>query len=245
MMQQARVVGSFILLACVAYSQEPSTAFEVATVKASKATGGMNNRRDPMMATWTNMPLAVVIREAYHILPGQLMGGPAWINSDRWDIVAKTDRPASRAEQQRMLQPLLADRFHLKVKWDVRQLPEYELLVASSGPKVPASSGDGSVRIGKGLIAANGISGAVFAAWLRSELGRPVIDSTGLKGKYDFNLQWVPDESQPNSGGEQPPSDSTGPTIFAALQELGFKLKAIKGPVQVLVVEHAEKPSEN
>lgn len=143
----------------------------------------MNNRRDPVMATWTNMPLAVIVGEAYHVLPDQLVGGPAWIHSDRWDIVAKTDQAASRAQQQQMLQPLLADRFRLKVHWEVRQLPEYELVIAPNGSKVPASSGDGSVRIGRGLIDASGVSSEAFAAWLRSELGRPVIDSTGLKRK--------------------------------------------------------------
>jgi len=84
-----------------------------------------------------------------------------------------------------------------------------------------------------------------LAGWLRSELGRPVVDSTGLTGKYDFKLQWVPDESQPNGGGEIQPPDFTGPSIFYAIQELGLKLEATKGPVEVLVIDSVEKPSEN
>jgi uncharacterized protein (TIGR03435 family) len=72
-----------------------------------------------------------------------------------------------------------------------------------------------------------------------------VIDRTGLTGEYDFTVRWVPDEGQPNSGSDAPPPDSSGPSIFAAIQELGLKLKAIKGPVEVLVVDHLEKPSEN
>lgn len=225
-------------------AQQPQ-AFEVATIKPSKDTGGMNNLHDPVQATWTNMPLAIVIQNAYRLQPDQLIGGPAWIRSDRWDIIAKTDRPATWEQQNKMLQLLLADRFKLKVHWEARQLPQYRLVVAKGGSKLHSNARPAGTRIGRGLIDAHGITAAELAAWLRSELGRPVVDSTGLTGKYDFKIQWVPDESQPNSEGEMPPPDATGPSIFAAIRELGLKLEAIKGPVEVLVVDYAEKPSEN
>jgi uncharacterized protein (TIGR03435 family) len=234
-------------LAVAALAQEPPQAFEVATVRPATDAEGMNNRRDPVRATWTNMPLAMVVQNAYRLQPDQLIGGPNWIRSDRWDIIAKTDRPATWEQQNKMLQPLLADRFKLKVHWETRQLPQYKLVAAKGGPKLRAvRDGESSgTRIGNGLIDAHGITAAELAAWLRSELGRPVVNSTGLTGKYDFKLQWVPDESQPNSEGETPASDATGPSIFAAIRELGLKLEAIKGPVKVLVVDYAEKPSEN
>ena len=249
-MLHVRIGGAIAWMALAAFAQEAPPAFEVATVKPSKSNAGINNLRDPVQATWTNIPLAVAIRMAYGIQPDQLIGGPSWIASDRWDIVGKTDRPATWDQHNKMLQTLLADRFKLKVHWETRQLPQYRLVVAKGGPKLVAVREDSNARpsgtrIGRGLIDAHGIGIAQFVFWLRGELGRPVVDSTGLTGKYDFKLQWVPDESQPNSGGETPPPDSAGPSIFGAVRELGLKLEAIKGPVDVLVIDHVEKPSEN
>lgn len=251
-MKRVQIVVMIASLAGAALSQEQPPAFEAATVKPSKSTGGINNRHDPVLATWTNIPLAVAISSAYDLQPDQLIGDPSWINSDRWDIVAKTGAPATWDQENKMLQPLLADRFKLKVHWETRQLPQYELVVARGGPKIRQTSrnGDanargGRTRIEKGLIDGHEISSAQFANFLRGELGRPVVDKTGLRGTYDFKLQWVPDESQPNSEGEAPPPDSAGPSVFAAIQELGLKLKAIREPVEVLTIDHVEKPSEN
>jgi uncharacterized protein (TIGR03435 family) len=244
-------IAAAMWLAFAGFAQEQPLAFEVATVRPAKDAEGMNNRRDPVQATWTNMPLASVIQSAYRLQPDQLIGGPSWIRSDRWDVIAKTDRPATWEQQNRMLQPLLADRFKLKVHWETRQLSQYRLLTTKGGPKVhpvrdeESNERPGGTRIGRGLIDAHAITTAELAGWLRSELGRPVVDSTGLTGKYDFKLQWVPDESQPNSEGETPPLDATEPSIFAAIRELGLKLQAIKGPAEVLVVDYAERPSEN
>jgi uncharacterized protein (TIGR03435 family) len=243
-MAPGRIAAAITWLTFAGLAQQPQ-AFEVATIKPSKDTGGMNNLHDPVQATWTNMPLAIVIQNAYRLQSDQLIGGPGWIRSDRWDIIAKTDRPATWEQQNKMLQLLLADRFKLKVHWETRQLPQYRLVVAKGGSKLHSNARPAGTRIGRGLIDAHGITAAELAAWLRSELGRPVVDSTGLTGRYDFKLQWAPDESQPNSEGEMPPPDATGPSIFAAIRELGLKLEAVKGPVEVLVVDYAEKPSEN
>ena len=251
-MKPVRIAVAIASLASATFAQQRPSAFVVATVRPSKSTGGINNRHDPVLATWTNVPLSVVIENAYAIQPDQLIGGTAWIKSDRWDIVGKTDAPATWDQQNKMLQPLLTDRFSLKVHWETRRLPEYELVVARGGPKIRESSANGDhnarpagTRIGRGLIEGHEISIAQFAFWLRGELGRPVVDRTGLTGKYDLRLQWVPDESQPNSGGEAPAPDSLGPSIFGAIQELGLKLKAVRGPVEVLVIDHIDKPSEN
>jgi uncharacterized protein (TIGR03435 family) len=230
-------------------AQQP--AFDVATVKPSISTAGINNRHDPLLATWTNAPLSFLIESAYEIQSDQLIGGPAWLKSDHWDIVGKTDATATSSQQVQMLRTLLADRFKLKVHRETRSLPEYELAVARGGPKIhealPNSTPNsaGRTRIETGLIDGHEISIAQFTYWLRGELGRPVIDRTGLMGKYDIKLQWVPDESQPNSGGEAPPPDSVRPSLFAAIQDLGLNLKAVKGPVDVLVIDHLEKPSAN
>jgi uncharacterized protein (TIGR03435 family) len=151
-----------------------------------------------------------------------------------------------------MLQPLLEERFKLKVHRETREMPEYRLVIAKGGSKLREyrkEDGDTrqmGTRIGRGLIDAHGTEFNELVFFLRSELGRPVIDATGLTGKFDFKLEWVPDESQPNSGGDAPPPDATGASIFAAIQEqLGLKLEAMKGPVEMLVIDHVEKPSEN
>jgi uncharacterized protein (TIGR03435 family) len=250
-MLQGRIVGAIAYLAFAVFAQDQPPAFEVATIRPSRDTGAINNRFDPVQATWTNMTLAGAIQNAYRLQSDQLVGGPSWISSDRWDIIAKTDRPSTWEQQSKMLQTLLADRVKLKVHWETRQRPQYKLVVAKGGPKLQAAKdGDSNAqaagnRISRGLIDAHGIAAAEFASLLRSELGRPVVDGTGLTGQYDFKLQWVPDESQPNGGGEVPPPDATGPSIFAAIREIGLKLEAIKGPVEVLVVDYVEKPSEN
>jgi len=249
-MKWARVAFIVASLVAAAFAQQ-RPAFDVATVKPSSSTGGINNRRDPVLATWTKIPLNVVIEDAYEIQPDQLIGGPAWLKTDHWDIVGKTDAPATGDQQNKMLQTLLEDRFKLKVHRETRRLPEYELAVARGGRKFHEAppnddpNWNGRTKIGRGLIDGQGISMTQFTLWIRGEIGRPVIDRTGLTGRYDLKLQWVPDESQPNSGGEAPPTDSAGPSLFAAMHELGLNLTAIRGPVEVLVIDHLEKPSAN
>jgi len=190
--------------------------------------------------------------------------------------------PEQRAEQIRlMLQSLLADRFKLSLTHTTRELPVYALVIAKTGPKLQeAKPGDtypsgmkgpdgragGVVRGssgGQGLMMMNGwrlIGQAVpianLANALSQQLGRNVVDQTGLKGKYDFTLQWTPDQSQKGMlggpevgapGPDSPPTpDANGPSIFTAIQEqLGLKLESTKGPVDFLVIDHIEKPSEN
>jgi uncharacterized protein (TIGR03435 family) len=128
----------------------------------------------------------------------------------------------------------------------------YKLVVAKGGPKLQEVkegdplSGSAGTRIGKGLIQGHKVAISDLAHFLQSELGRPVQEATGLTGKYDFKLEWVPDESQPNSGGEAPPPDAEGPSIFRAIQEqLGLKLEAQKAPGEILVIDHAAKPIGN
>jgi uncharacterized protein (TIGR03435 family) len=242
-----------VLLTCAALAQTPPASFEVATVKLNKSGDrAMGNHFDPERGTWTNTPLRVLITNAYRVQSDQLLGGPDWIRSERWDIEAKTEGATTTQQKFRMLQPLLEDRFKLKVHRETREMPEYRLVIAKRGSKLrefKKEDGDTrqmGTRIGRGLIDAHGTEFNELTFFLRSELGRPVVDATGLTGKYDFKLDWVPDESQPNSGGDAPPPDATGASIFAAIQEqLGLKLEAMKGPVEVLVIDHVEKPSEN
>lgn len=174
-------------------------------------------------------------------------------------------------EQRRsMLQPALADRFKLKVHNETKQLPVFELVLAKSGSKLKeATPGDtyangikgvdgkgrvGTMRMRPGEVAGQGVSIASLVNLLATQLHQTVIDKTGLTGTYDLNLTWTPDQdSGPMfKGGEtstqrtEPAPDSAGPSIFTALQEqLGLKLQSTKGPVETIVVDHIEMPSEN
>jgi uncharacterized protein (TIGR03435 family) len=173
-------------------------------------------------------------------------------------------------------QSLLEDRFQLKFHRETKEMPVYELTVAKSGAKVKLSEDQtpfrpfergaapppppqrggpmprGNMRMGRGGLEANGVPFANFVSALSQQLGRTVIDKTGLKGFYDIKLEWTPELGQggpfgpPPGGPEPPPPDPSGPTIFTAVQEqLGLRLESTKGPVEVLVIDSAQRPTEN
>ncbi len=236
--------------------------------------------------TARNVGAKMLIEFAYNIHPFQLSGGPSWVNSENYDVDAKVENsivekvqkipPREREEQFRlMVQSLLADRFELRVKHETRELPVYALVVAKNGPKFQESKpGDTSpsgikaldgwehsglritVLTGETRIRGGGVPMASLAAMLSQQLGRTVLDQTGLKGNYNFTLNWTPDEYHAamykgadggNPGPDNaPPPESSGPSIFTAIQEqLGLKLVSTKGPAEVIVIDHIERPSEN
>jgi len=167
----------------------------------------------------------------------------------------------------RDLIPLLADRFQLTLHRETKEQSVYALLVAKNGPKLQesqtkdgqAKEGTGPrgpmMRMGRGELSGQGVALDMLTRTLSSQLGRTVIDRTGLKGNFDFKLTWTPDPGQsagPPGGGPPPgadappPPDPNGPSIFTALQEqLGLRLESQKGPVEMLVIDRVEKPSEN
>jgi uncharacterized protein (TIGR03435 family) len=244
-------------------------AFEVSTVKPNKSgnSGSDTDFRDGRF-TASNISLKNLLQyRAYGIPASRIFGGPKWIDSERFDIEAKTDgavahwlrtlaRDQRRVQMQVMFQQLLADRFKLAVHWETRDLPVYAIVVAKKGPTLhPSQEPDGSsdTSAHDGQFTAHNISAAQLADALTQELsrelGRVVIDKTGIQGKYDVSLKWVPDSGAAlMSGGTAGPAlpPNSGPSIFTAIQEqLGLKLRSAKAPVQVLVVDHAEMPSEN
>jgi uncharacterized protein (TIGR03435 family) len=190
----------------------------------------------------------------------RILGGPSWIDTTKFDIDAKADgsvdaqlhllsSDAGRWQKERMVQALLADRFKLVTHGETRELPIYALVVAKGGPRFGAIQANGTtINSGNGHIevqASNSVS--VFAEELARVAGRVVVDKTGIQGRYDLMLKWTPDDS-PTAGlnGSTAAADASGPSIFTALQEqLGLKLEPQKGPVQVLVIDHIEMPSEN
>jgi uncharacterized protein (TIGR03435 family) len=250
----------------------PPYEYEAATIKPSNGPGpwakiGMWAAPDGFSAWF--ITLQQIVSVAYGVERFQISGGPSWLPSERFDIEAKMDAAAADAleklskdqrvlAQQQMLQALLADRFKLTAHRETKELTIYTLDIAKGGPKLQeAKSGDtypkmqGSVLSGE--VTAQAVPIAKLSRDLTQMLGHPVLDKTELKGVYDFKLQFTPDERlQPPSGlapNERlpiPPADSDAPSLFDALREqLGLKLESGKGPVEVIVIDHVERPSPN
>jgi uncharacterized protein (TIGR03435 family) len=202
-----------------------------------------------------------MIGAAYNLTSRAISGGPAWVDSDRFEIVAVTpgDVQPNLDEQMTMLRRLLVDRFHLAFHRESKELSAYALTLAKSGAKLAESTGppeaqpqlistvypekDGGFRIG---LPARNATMAQFASILqRAVLDRPVIDRTGLIGRYDFQLDWKPDATQ--FGGNLPPSPSSEyPDFYAALQQqLGLRIESTRAAVDVLVIDQVERPTAN
>jgi bla regulator protein BlaR1 len=237
-------------------AQTPAGApavFEVASIKLNKsgARGGRFST-EPSGIVATNMPLRTFIKAAYGVQDYQLSGGPGWLDSERYDIAAKSEGAAVDDKLLLMLRALLQDRFKLTLHREKKELPGYALVIGKSGLKVHEVEHEGKswTRFGRGSLNGHEVSMSALADALSGRLGRPVVDSTGIKGFFDVNLEWTPDQSQPRGPKESveplPADDGAGPTIFTALQEqLGLKLESRKGPVEILVIDRIEKPSEN
>jgi uncharacterized protein (TIGR03435 family) len=222
----------------------------------------------------TNGVVRQLITFAYRISGFQLSGGPAWIGSERYDILAKPERPegpadlAQATEEQRTLvqerlrqrlRALLADRFQLIIHRETKELPVYALVLSKSGTKLQTTK-DGSnqhMRMNHGAITAEGCTMEMLTTTLASVLGRAVLDQTGLQGRYDFTLEFMPEAGQlqwegkpagPVAGpeGAGAPDPSGRPSIFTAIQQqLGLKLESTRGPVEFIVIDRVERPSAN
>jgi uncharacterized protein (TIGR03435 family) len=246
-------------------AQSPATrpkfdAFEVATIKPvdHDPKGG---RYITMQGTnrfiGKDYTLKLMIAAAYNLNSREISGGPEWVESDHYDIVAVTPgevRP-TRDEQMAMLRNLLADRFKLAFHREQKEFSIYELEVAKGGPKLKPSTAapDEPAQLISTvypqrmvLPARNATMSDLASLMQRAMLDRPVVDKTGLTGRYNFDLEWAPDETQ--FGGEVPTAsaDASSAPLFSAIQQqLGLKLEATRGPVEALVVDNAERPSEN
>jgi uncharacterized protein (TIGR03435 family) len=269
-------------------------AFEVASVRPNKSSEARGIRLQPGgRFTAVGIPLRDLIRIAYGLqtllLPGQIVGGPDWLGSDRFDIVAKAEQdfgpPPPEGgppnELLAMLRTLLEDRFKVKVHTETRELPIYALVMARSdrkmGPQLRSSAGDcvrpgsvpardnappprapdasrfcGNIRNNlTGVISGTGITMEQWATTLATFpiVSRVVRNRTGLTGEFDLHMEFVPaflQNPNPDGGPVPNPEATSGANLFTALQEqLGLKLDSQKGPVDVLVIDRAEKPSED
>lgn len=187
-----------------------------------------------------NYPLRRIILFAYDLRDFALIAAPGWIDAARYDIVAKSDSAqADDGQFRERVQSLLASRFGLVAHRETRQLTSYELTVAKGGVKLKAVTMPGEQLGFRGSAGHNrgfAVTMPMFAKELERLMGRPVLDRTGLDGKYDYVLEWAPDSE----------AASSGPTIFTALQEqLGLRLESVKAPVDTLVIDRIERPSPN
>jgi uncharacterized protein (TIGR03435 family) len=262
-MRTAAIVSALALAPAVR-AQAPVTppAFEVATIKRSAAldAGGTAGFQPGGRFRAVNIDGRSLILSAYkpdaagqRLLVSQLVGAPGWLAVERYDITARVgDDLAARTTTElfltlsALLQSLLEDRFKLKTHHETRDLPLYALTLARKdgalGPQLTRSSSD-CVRdrdrcrmdVAAGHLRAGGVSLATLTLLLSGPLQSVVVDRTGLAGAVDIELDWSPDQSA-----------SDKPSIFAAVQEqLGLKLESTRGPVDVLVIDHVERPTED
>jgi uncharacterized protein (TIGR03435 family) len=236
-------------------------SFEVATIKPSppdrRAGKNVGFRGGHYMCRNTNVNDLIAL--AYGLHAKQIIGGPDWFGADLYDIEGKPDSEGFPNDKQikTMLQKLLAERFKLTFHHDKRELSVYVMSVASGRPKMTTSgpgTGTSFHLRGLGDLLATGMTMTDFAHWMQAGvMDKPLVDHTGLPGRYDFELKWTPDESQygqfRGTGAVVPtPTNDPNapPSLFTAMQEqLGLKMGSVKSPDDIIVIDYVEKPSEN
>lgn len=227
--------------------QAAAPTFEVATIKPSDP---MHRNRGFHVGgnrvNIENQDVVTLITVAYSVHPKQILNAPDWFETARWNIdgVADKDGKLSVPDVQAMVRKLLEDRFGLKFKREQREIPVYALTVAKGGLKLEKSKSDPNALPnqngnGKGNMRFQNTTMTTFLLGMQDEFDRPLVDQTGLDGHYDFTLRWTPD-GVPAGDADAPPG------MFTAIQEqLGLKVSPVKAPANVLVIESAQKPSEN
>jgi bla regulator protein blaR1 len=265
-----RRISLALLLICPGFAQ---LTFEVASIKPANPDspgssiqivpgGGLNI---------TGIPLRTMIALAYGVREFQVSGGPGWVGSQRFDVTARPGAAAAKGQEDlakmtddrfktvrdqsnERLRALLAERFQLMVHKETKEEPIYALVVSKDGSKLEENKEPGArqgLSTGRGRLQGMAASMEMLTMILSNTMGRPVVDKTGLAGKYDFVLEWTPDLADARAQGfgdgiTSPAPAPGGPTIFTALQEqLGLRLESQKGPVENIVIDRADKPSEN
>ena len=263
------------LLPQAAPSPLPKYEYDVVSIKPYKPgssegnyAGGIDILPDGFSAR--NLYLRLLIQSAYRVSSNQVVGAPDWLSTEGYDVEARMDEVVAGAlqklspddrlhAQQQMVQAFLADRLKLRVHRDSKNLPSYELVIAKDGPKFQEAKPDETISTNS--TAQGGTRSVTVKAYpisslvlmLSNTLHNPVVDKTGLSGRYDFKLEWSPDASRlqsPSVGASEdsttPPPNASGTSILTAVQEqLGLKLVSGKSPVEVIVIDHVERPSGN
>jgi uncharacterized protein (TIGR03435 family) len=243
------VAGCFVVSAVVTvHAQSAAPAFDVASIKPNHS-ASVNSSSRPVGGryTVTNSTVVQMLRNAFGIQEFQIAGGPGWMGIDRFDIDARVPAGSGPANWQPMLQTLLVERFKLAFHREQRQAPIYSLVVAKGGPTLtPADPSKCQNAAGCGFNASTtridgtSVSMDQLAARLSRSIGVPVVDHTGLSGLFDVTLEWTIEDQFVARGA------SASPTIFPAIQQqLGLRLESARGPVDTLVVDRLEQPTED
>jgi len=260
-------IATNVLFAATLLAQVPSQIpsdlkFEVASLKPSEKENqgfaGIRPALGGQRYEAANCPITLMIQVAYRIKADQIVGAPGWLETDRFDMEALAAKPSSADELHVMLMNMLADRLQLKFHHEQRDMQRYALTVDKGGPKLTSheadNGGDTWIDVAEApflhmKMKATSTPMDYLAFRLSQLMDRPVVNLTNLSGGYDFHLDYTRELPLgfPTNGkinGEEP--DTSGPTVFAAVkQQLGLELKAGKGPVEVIVIDHVEKPSAN
>jgi uncharacterized protein (TIGR03435 family) len=255
-MKQFCLVGIIAVFAGLTGAQ----TFDAVSIKPSApdARGGGYNL-SPGHLNAKNQSLRDLVEFGWDLHDYQVSGGPSWVESEHYEVIATFPAGTSNADRARMMQAMLADRFGLAVRHDSKVVSGFALAVAKDGPKLQAPGNEEagmmmgrSRATGQRTLTATSQTMANLASLLSDIMGRPVEDRTGVEGKFDFTMQWTPDPVDGGTavkGGKAvpPPEDpQLGPTIFTALEEtLGLKLETAKVSVPVAIIEKAERPSAN
>ena len=257
----APTVPSPIGLVTAVHAQAPSSAvqFETASIKANHSGDTRQSSRLEPGGRYaaTNIQAKHLIRLGYGLQDFQIVGAPGWMESERFDVVAKAPADATRDAMQAMMQRLLADRFDFKAHTEIRRLPMYALAVAridgrrgpalrDASPCTPAGASSTAnaappcnFTLGDGRLAGRSVTMARLASELQGLIGAVVVDQTMLTAPYDVSLEWTPDLHGVGSS-------ASAPSLFTALQEqLGLKLMSTKGPVNMLVVDRVARPTQD
>ena len=227
--------------------------FQVATIKPSTSEESRTTQiRGNRFAT-TDTSVVDLIKYSYGLHDEEIAGGPQWLATQKFDLMCDPEtatRPSSD-QFKKMVQHLLAERFHMATHRETRELSVFAIIPAKAGPRLHNSTQppDGPPVVGysPGQLEVGNATMTDFAKFLqRFVTDRPVLDQTGITGKYDLTLRWTPDDSQPGAVRQSEDNNSSLPGLFTAIQEqLGLKLREEKHPAEVLVIDHIEMPSEN
>jgi len=237
---------SVFLFAAVAQAQP---AFDVALIKASDRIHIVPYRLGPNVLS-TEGTLRHLIMMAYSLESAQVAGGPPWAQSQFFNVEAKAAGPTTAAQLRLMLRVLLADRFHLVLRRETRMLSGYSLIADKYGPKRPPPRTDvpqgsvGVLQMGGGEIWARGSTLDHFAHGLWLELQMPVVNQTRIEGNFDIRIQFEEGNHEVVDDSGQTSPKSVG-SIFTAVREIGLKLEGHKLPIEILMIERAEYPTEN
>jgi len=237
-----------LIFISVAMGQE---AFDAASIRVVESGEGGRKRENvqvnPGSLNMRSVTLKSAIRWAYHVMDYQI-SGPDWLGDRRFDIVAKAAGPAPEAELRTMLQALLAERFKLKLHKETKELPAYVLVVAKGGIKFHESKEEGDLAAepdkNRLTVSLKRVPASQFVEMLSSALRAPVINNTGLEGRYDATInvsKYIPDGTAKDA-----PFDPVAMIVTGLQEELGLKLESKKMPLDLLIIDHAEKvPTEN